>query len=522
MPLISEQISNLINGVSQQPPSLRLASQSQVQENAMVTVAEGLKKRPPLEHVTKLSNKTDTDAKVHFINRDADERYVVLVTSDQFGSEFSDAFSGTEMEMFSLDSPVNTWDVSFSVAFGPQDYARVIGGIASGENVDYITVKDARDNLRLFTVADTSFVLNKTTVTAKSTDTAASRAPEGIVFLKQATDATAMDILIDGVDVTGSIHSASADTSITSIFNALNAVSGFVATKFGTSNVHITRTDGADFTLHVEAPAANIIAIKDTVVNFTDLPAATKDGFTIKVTGDPGSSSDDYWLKHNNQSDVDVGEWVETVEPGLANTIDPNTMPIKLTRSAPDPWDDSFANDFGTPEFSLSQITWTDRVAGDLETAPDPSFIGERLNDMSFHKNRLSFLAGENIVLSELGEFFNYYATTATDLLDTDMIDLAAPTNEVNILQNFVPFNENLMIFSDYAQVNELSSALIFDHEFRRKQHAQSRPWDQDDFHLANFHLRKKDPSQRNQMSQRCPRYTTEHRDVHGSEICRN
>ena len=75
MPLITEQISNLINGVSQQPPSLRLASQAEVQENGMVTIAEGLKKRPPLEHVVKLNNKTDTDAKVHFINRDADERY---------------------------------------------------------------------------------------------------------------------------------------------------------------------------------------------------------------------------------------------------------------------------------------------------------------------------------------------------------------------------------------------------------------------------------------------------------------
>ena len=451
MPLISEQISNLINGVSQQPPSLRLASQSQVQENAMVTIAEGLKKRPPLEHVTKLSNKTDTDAKVHFINRDADERYVVLVTSDQFGSEFSDDFSGTEMEMFSLDSPVNTWDSSFSVAFGPQDYTRVIGGIASGENVEYITVNDARDNLRLFTVADTSFVLNKTTVTAKSTDTAASRAPEGIVFIKQATNTTTFKVFIDGSDVGSISLSNNAATLVTNIANAM-ATPGFTITTFGSSNVHVTKDDGSDFTLHAEAPSANMIAIKDTVVDFTDLPARTKDGFIIKVTGDPGSSADDYWLKHNNQSEDDVGEWVETVEPGLANTIDPTTMPIKLTRSAPNPWDDSFADDFGNPEFSLSQITWTDRVIGDLETAPDPSFIGERLNDMSFHKNRLSFLAGENIILSELGEFFNYYATTATDLLDTDMIDLSAPTNEVSILQNFVPFNENLMIFSDFAQ----------------------------------------------------------------------
>ena len=50
MPLITEQISNLINGVSQQPPSLRLASQCETQENGLVTIAEGLKKRPPLEY----------------------------------------------------------------------------------------------------------------------------------------------------------------------------------------------------------------------------------------------------------------------------------------------------------------------------------------------------------------------------------------------------------------------------------------------------------------------------------------
>ena len=86
MSLISGSIPNLLNGVSQQPASLRHASQAEVQENGMVTIAEGLKKRPPLEHVTKLNNKTDIDAKVHFIDRDASERYVTIITSDQFGA----------------------------------------------------------------------------------------------------------------------------------------------------------------------------------------------------------------------------------------------------------------------------------------------------------------------------------------------------------------------------------------------------------------------------------------------------
>jgi hypothetical protein len=452
MPLITEQISNLINGVSQQPPSLRLASQCEVQENGMVTIAEGLKKRPPLEHVTKLHNKTDLDAKIHFINRDPSERYVVTITSDQFDSAFAADFSGTEMQVFSLDTPINPWDDAFAAPFGPSDFSREVAGVSTGETLEYIRTTDARDNLRLFTVADFTFVLNQSKVTAKSTDVSSSRAPEGIVFIKQASSTTTFKVFLDGASVGAITADADADTLVTNVATAM-ATPGFTITKFGSSNVHVTRSDGADFTLHAEAPEANMTAIKDSVVDFTDLPSRTKDGFTIKITGDPNSGTDDYWIKHNNQADEDVGEWVETVEPGLANTIDPATMPIKMVRAAPNPWDEIFADDFGRPSFSLSQLEWTSRVAGDETTAPDPSFIGETLNDMFFHKNRLGLLANENVILSELGEHFNYYATTATDLLDTDMIDLASPSNKVSILRHAIPFNENLLLFSDFAQL---------------------------------------------------------------------
>jgi len=351
MPLITEQISNLINGVSQQPPSLRLSSQAEVQENGMVTIAEGLKKRPPLEHITKISNKTDTDAKVHFIDRDASERYAVIVTSDQFDAAFASDFSGTDLEVFSIDSPINPWGTSFSTSYGPIDYSRSLSGIA-GDDLDYIRVNDARDNLKLFTVADFTFLLNKNTTVTKSGITGDERAPEGIVFIKQATAGTTFKVFLDGVSVGSITADADADTLVTNVAAAM-ATAGFTITKFGSSNVHVTKNDGSDFTLHAEAPEANMIAIKDTIVDFTDLPARTKDGFTIKVTGDPESTTDDYWLYHVNQSDDDVGEWVETVEPGLANNLNPATMPIKLVRAAPDPWDDAFADDFGRPNLFL-------------------------------------------------------------------------------------------------------------------------------------------------------------------------
>jgi hypothetical protein len=436
MPLITEQISNLINGVSQQPPSLRLASQGETQENGLVTIAEGLKKRPPLEFIAKLSNKTDTDANVHFINRDENERFVVTITSDQFSTDFSSDFSGAEMEVWDLDG------VSKSVSG------------ATGDVLTYFTTANARDNLKLFTVADFTFLLNTTVATAKSTTLGDTRDPEGIIFLKQATNAATMKVFVDGTEVSAVTSSNDAATQIDDIVSDLTSAIGstFDITKFGSSNVHITKKDGSDFTLHADAPEGNLIAIKDSVVDFTDLPARTKDGFTIRITGVPSSGTDDYWLKHNNQADEDVGEYVETVKPGLANSFDKSTMPIQFMRTSEDPWDDAFAADFGETVFALAQVSWKDRLIGDEDTAPDPSFIAQKLNDIFFHKNRFGFLAGENIILSEIGEFFNFYNTTAADLLDTDPIDLAAPSNQVSILYHSVAFNEDLYLFSNFAQ----------------------------------------------------------------------
>ena len=54
MTLVSKSIPNLINGVSQQPPALRLGSQGEAQENGLSDVVDGLKKRPPTKFLKKL------------------------------------------------------------------------------------------------------------------------------------------------------------------------------------------------------------------------------------------------------------------------------------------------------------------------------------------------------------------------------------------------------------------------------------------------------------------------------------
>ena len=81
MPLISRNISNLIGGVSQQPEVLRLENQATTQDNGFSGVVEGLKKRPPTNYVAKISSSSLSNAFIHTINRDASERYIVVITN---------------------------------------------------------------------------------------------------------------------------------------------------------------------------------------------------------------------------------------------------------------------------------------------------------------------------------------------------------------------------------------------------------------------------------------------------------
>jgi len=81
MPLINTSVSNLIQGVSQQPDAVRFSGQAEEQENALPSIVDGLQKRPSSEYVARIIDNAsiDENAKIHFIQRDDDERYVVIV-----------------------------------------------------------------------------------------------------------------------------------------------------------------------------------------------------------------------------------------------------------------------------------------------------------------------------------------------------------------------------------------------------------------------------------------------------------
>ena len=138
--LVSRHIPALYNGVSQQNPTLRQPSQAEAQVNMYGSVQDGLRKRPPFQHTAQVTTADWSTAHVHTINRDTTERYLVVVTDGDL--KVFDAITGAEKT------------VAFPTGKG---YLTIVGG------------GDAEDSFSIDSIADYSFVVNKTVVTATQT-----------------------------------------------------------------------------------------------------------------------------------------------------------------------------------------------------------------------------------------------------------------------------------------------------------------------------------------------------------------
>jgi len=110
-----------------------------------------------------------------------------------------------------------------------------------------------------------------------------------------------------------------------------------------------------------------------------------------------------------------------------------------------------------TNNFTLPK--WGERTVGDLDSAPNPSFIGNTINNVFFFRNRLGFLAGDNVVLSRVSEFFNFFPETVISVLDSEPIDVAASHTKVAILKHAVTMGEQLILFSEQTQFVLTSSS---------------------------------------------------------------
>ncbi len=416
MSLISSAIPNLVQGVSQQSPSLRLSSQAELQENAFPSLVEGLQKRPPLEHTAILSSTTTSGSFIHLINRDVSERYFMFINASN------------QISIMDLDGNAQT--------------------VTYPNGTSYLNSSNPTTDFRAVTVSDYTFIVNTTKVVAMDTATTPLFPFTGLIAVKQGDYNQRFSVYLDNalaVDITTSTtdQTETRTTNIaTRLATGINAVSGFTSYAEG-STVVINKTGNAQFDMATYDSLGDqgLSATSGTVQRFDELPLQAPDGFIAHVQGDQTNEFDDYYVKFvaDDANKVSSGTYIETVKPQITYQLNASTMPHLLIRQSN-----------GT--FTLEEADWGDRAAGDETSVPNPSFVGRKLSDVFFFQNRLGFLSGENVNLSRTSQYFDFFGTTARSLLDDDPIDVAASHTKVSILKHAIPFDRKLLLFSDQTQ----------------------------------------------------------------------
>ena len=227
-----------------------------------------------------------------------------------------------------------------------------------------------------------------------------------------------------------------------------------------------------DIKIHASDGLANegLGAINKEVQSITDLPKQCYNNFSVKVKGDADIDQDDYYVRFRtkDKDDFGLGTWVErsgwqvdetesNLSVGIQLNYDFETMPITLVPVFTGSDITSFKLQspeedlFGTVE-APKEVGWRSRKAGDDDTNPFPSFVGSKINDVFFFKNRLGFLTDSNVIFSEADEYFNFFRTTNQQLLDSAPIDVGLSHTKVAVLQYALPFQEKLMLFSKQSQ----------------------------------------------------------------------
>ena len=197
-------------------------------------------------------------------------------------------------------------------------------------------------------------------------------------------------------------------------------------------------TDAASF--NVESFDENLLKVFTTEIkDVADLPSQCKHGYVVKVRNSE-ANEDDYYVKFVGENDRDgPGVWEECAQPGRAIAFNDGTMPIQIKREA-------------TGTFTVSKVLWKDCLVGDTTTADNPSFIGSTINKLLFFRNRMVMLSDENVIMSQPGDFFNFWPKSAITYTATDNIDLSCSSEYPAIVYDGIQVNQGLVLFTKNQQ----------------------------------------------------------------------
>ncbi|MDB4225467.1 hypothetical protein N9778_00395 [Hyphomicrobiales bacterium] len=407
--LVEQSIKTLYQGVSRQPDPVRLPGQMEEADNILVSVVTGgFESRPSSRHITNLDFiSTTDDPAVYAYSRDNAEQYTIIINN------------GT-LKVFDLDGVEYT--------------------VNSPNGLSYIAGLTSQD-VAFVTVADYTIISNRTKTVSMVPSTFVDP-NQALITCKTTNANTKYEILIDGsVVFTKAAGAAVSATQIQDeIIASLSLPTGFTKAKMDQT---VVITGDRAFTISHTGSDASFgpWTMREVIGKREYLPLAAPEGYHIRVGANVDGEEFGYWAEF----DSNEGGWAESSDPYEDNEFDASTMPHWLIREAD-----------GT--FTFSQGTYVERIAGDIETVPNPDFVDNKITSLVFHRNRLGFVSGETVFFSQAGKYFTFWRDFSTQSLDSDGFGLTVSSDTVNNLKHAIGFRKSLFLTSDKSQF-EVSGA---------------------------------------------------------------
>jgi len=452
MAAITQRIPNFLGGVSRQPDDMKLPGQVKEAINVYPDPTFGLVKRTGTTLQTVLNpGGTGTEyegAKWFPIIRDQNEKYIACITppvKDQNGVIV------TYGELF-------IWNLLTGVQ-ATVTYQGTSRNYLSGEATNY----------SLLTVQDTTFITNNTVnVAEKPVPSAYAYRTKATIRLFEVAEASKYEVFLNGSSTPSATYTTpdqfvitpgtpvqqestiNATVVLNSLQSQLNALSGYTATVIGTT---IELTNSTPFSIEVRGGLGreSMSVFQDVVENVAQLPKEATNGRIVKVVNTT-NTADTYWAKFIVEAGSGTGNgyWEETISPEVSAGFDASTMPHELIATA-------------VNQFTLRPAAWIDRLVGDNETNAHPgflvedpqnpgTFIGKPIQQTFLYNNRLGFLTEDVVSMSQAGDFYNLYHTTALTQTAADPIDLSCSSIRPAVLHSVLPTGQGLLLFSQNQQ----------------------------------------------------------------------
>ena len=438
MPRFVSTEASLYNGISQQSAELRLPSQVTDAVNTSLTVPRGIEMRPPVEFIAEETGEFTTDSLVHSIPYDTSTIYLMTIGG-----------TGSTISHQAYDNLGNIYPIIYEDA-AAQTYLETVN-----EDGNFIPI----EALQLTTILDYTFVCNKNVVPAMSSTLEPALVNQGYLHVKNGVNQVQRKMVINGTTHTDGKNSNNVTDRIINAFEVdADGQSGFSGNKISSSVLQVLKDDAATFTLTATDSYGDttMLAAMADGCKFEDIPPVAADGAIMTIVPEDNTEAE-YFLQYDAGTKV----WSEVSAPGEASTFDNTTMPHAFIRKV----DDGAGTVTGTPDqvyFNLERIDYVARPSGGDGSAPAPSFIGKRITDTFFFKNRLGFIAGDNVILSATDDLFRFWPTTVKEVLDDDPIDKAISSTRSIELSHVASFPESLIVVGDDEQFSLSSGGKAF------------------------------------------------------------